>query len=295
MGIDLAAAQLLCCGKSMGVDFADTLMLGRQTINSQPADVGHALAAIGIYEDPADRLDFWEFAEPLFRLLGARNIRSLDASGYQRATYIHDLNEPLPPALAKQFSVVFDGGTIEHVFNVVQAYKSGMEMVRIGGHFVQVTVANNFMGHGFWQMSPELIFRMFSRENGFETKGVFLHEAIEGGSWYKVTDPAACRLRVELCNDQPTYICTIAQRISEAAIFASPPQQSDYVEDWIQAGEPLVDAPGTTVDQQAAPPIAPHAEDRPDEATGAGPSGYRQFDAPYFKQVSSQDLIRGRI
>ena len=295
MGVDLAAAQLLCCAKSIGVDFADTMMIGRQTINSQPVDVGHALAALGIAEDPADRLGFWEFAEPLFRLLGARSIRSLDASGYQKATDIHDLNEPLPPSLAKQFSVVFDGGTIEHVFNVVQAYKSGMEMVQIGGHFIQVTVANNFMGHGFWQMSPELIYRMFSRESGFETRAVLLHEAIDGGSWYKVTDPAACRLRVELCNGQPTYICTIAQRISDAPIFASPPQQSDYVEDWKQAAETSANSPDISLDQLVVPPIEPHAGDRPSEASAVGPGGYRQFDAPYYKKIRSDDLIRGKI
>jgi hypothetical protein len=74
------------------------------------------------------------------------------------------------------FSVVYDGGTIEHVFNAVQAFKNGMEMVRVGGHFIQVNPANNFMGHGFWQFSPELIYRVFSAENGFNIRGVFLHE-----------------------------------------------------------------------------------------------------------------------
>ena len=75
------------------------------------------------------------------------------------------------------------------------------------------------MGHGFWQWSPELIYRAFSPENGFNIRGVFLHEAIPGGSWYKVDDPAARGSRVELCNVKPTYICTIAERVSDIAIF----------------------------------------------------------------------------
>jgi hypothetical protein len=30
-----------------------------------------------------------------------------------------------------------------------------------------VTPANNQMGHGFYQFSPELFFRVFSQENGY--------------------------------------------------------------------------------------------------------------------------------
>jgi hypothetical protein len=68
-----------------------------------------------------------------------------------------------------QFSVVYGAETIEHVFNILQAFKNCMEMVCVSGHF---NVANNYMGHGFWQFGPELIYRIFSRENGFQIKAV---------------------------------------------------------------------------------------------------------------------------
>ena len=108
-------------------------------------------------------------------------VSSVDASDYERATHIHDFNQPLPASLANRFSVVHDGGTIEHVFNIPQAFKNCMEMVRVGGHFIQVNVANNYMGHGFWQFCPELIYRIFSRENGFQIKAVLMHETCDRG------------------------------------------------------------------------------------------------------------------
>src|SRR5690348_15958513 len=160
MGIDFPTLALLCCAKSIGVDFSDTMMIGRQTINEDPAEFASLFRAIGI--KPYEAANFYEgeFAESLFHLLGAHSVRSLDVSSYEGASDIHDLSEPLPKELSKCFSVAHDGGVIEHVFNPVQAFKNAMEMVRVGGHFTQVSVANNFMGHGFWQFSPELLYRM---------------------------------------------------------------------------------------------------------------------------------------
>jgi hypothetical protein len=42
-----------------------------------------------------------------------------------------------------------------------------MDLLKVGGTFVASTPANYFMGHGFYQFSPELFFRLFCPENGF--------------------------------------------------------------------------------------------------------------------------------
>ena len=111
---------------------------------------------------------------------------------------------PLPDDLRGRFSAVVDCGTLEHVFQFVQALKNCMEMVALGGHFIQVSNGNNFMGHGFWQISPELIYRVFSPSNGFHVETVLLHEVVPGGGWYFVSDPDQVRSRVQLCNSRPT-------------------------------------------------------------------------------------------
>ena len=77
------------------------------------------------------------------------------------------MNLPIGDDLKRKFSVVIDGGTLEHVFNFPVAIKNCMQMLDVGGHFFVHTMANNFMGHGFYQFSPELFYRVFSPENGF--------------------------------------------------------------------------------------------------------------------------------
>jgi hypothetical protein len=289
MGIDIPAVQLLCCAKSVGVDFSDTMTIGRLTVGAPPKAIASILGVIGITRKQTSGLSQGQFAEPLFALLGARHVSSVDVSDYQKATHIHDLNEPLPTSLASRFSVVHDGGTIEHVFNILQAFKNCMEMVRIGGHFIQVNNANNYMGHGFWQFCPELIYRIFSRENGFQIRAVLMHEHVtpSSGTWYKVEDPAAHHSRVELINDRRTYICTIAQRVEDTKIFARFPQQSDYVEVWRQAREPRY-TQGSWIRRKIPHPIKKWARRSWDSVHGP-------FGRPYYRRISDDDVVHGRI
>jgi hypothetical protein len=88
MGIDIPSVQLLCCAKSIGVDFSDTMTVGRQTLLVPPDVIGSILSAIGIEREQTSAI-LQGFAEPLFTLLGAGKVSSVDASDYERATYIH--------------------------------------------------------------------------------------------------------------------------------------------------------------------------------------------------------------
>lgn len=292
MGFDVAMVQLLCCAKSIGVDFAETITIGRQTINEDPVGFASALTAVGISKD-AQNIRKGEFAEPLLNLLGAKDVCSLDASDYEQATYVWDLNEPCPAHFNQKFSLVIDGGTLEHVFNLPQALKNCMAMVRVGGHFIQVTTANNFMGHGFWQLSPEAIYRVFSKNNGFSVRAVFLREYVAGGAWYQVTDPATCGGRVQLINFRPTYICTIAKRLADDRVFAEWPQQSDYVEKWKQTDA----APNSATSQSLSRSIRNMVPRPIKKLVRAGLSGKRSspFDRPYYHYISESDLVRGRL
>jgi hypothetical protein len=290
MGIDYPSVQLLCCAKNIGVDFSDTITVGRQHVMLASDATASILSAIGTPRELASAVMPGQFAEPLFTLLGAKQISSVDASDYEQATHIHDFNQPLPTSLANRFSVVHDGGTIEHVFNIPQAFKNCMEMVRVSGHFIQVNEANNYMGHGFWQFCPELIYRIFSRENGFQIKAVLLHD----GTWYKVDDPAVHHCRVELINDRPTYICTIAQRLENRRIFSRFPQQSDYVEAWKETREPRHETRSSrlrfSIRRMVPRPIKKLVRWGRNAVKTSGP-----FDRPYYHRISDEDFVRGRI
>jgi hypothetical protein len=236
MGLDPAAVKFLCCARKLGVDFGSVAMIGRQAFFPDPSTLARVFEVLGIERDAQQFLAQPRYAEEFFSLLGARQVDSVDLSSYEGATILHDMNRPIAPELHNRFTLVHDGGTIEHVFNITQAFKNCMEMVRVGGHFTQVICANNFTGHGFWQISPELIFRTFSRENGYELEAVLMHEVVTGGAWYVVSDPDHVRRRIELCNSQPTYILAVARRVAVASIFERTPQQSDYVRLWATLG-----------------------------------------------------------
>jgi hypothetical protein len=127
---------------------------------------------------------------------------------------------------------VFDGGTLEHVFNFPVALKNCMEMLRQDGRLFIHNCANNLCGHGFYQFSPELFFRALSPENGFEVERIYVHVIGPYGRWYQVSDPNDVGSRVLLLTATPIQILVQAKRTAVKSIFDQFPFQSDYSRMW---------------------------------------------------------------
>ena len=244
MGLDINAVQFLIAARKEGVEFGDVLMLGRQDLNVFPAKMRAELAKHGYPTEAfAEGAKDTGFAEPVFKALGAKKVSSLDVSDFEGAEVVHDLNKPLPDQFKERFDLVYDGGTLEHVFNFPLALQNCMEMLRPGGRLIIHTGTNNWCGHGFYQFSPELFFRVFSTENGFKMDKMIAHRVGPYGSWYEVSDPNAIRSRVDVLTLTPLQLLICAQRTKVAPIFATPPQQSDYTTRWdANAGGAAADA-----------------------------------------------------
>jgi hypothetical protein len=227
LGIEYNTAKFLLLCREAGVPFGSILTLGRQ-YNLLSMDEARSLfgeKAAAIMQD--------SYAEQMFRELGAHTIESLDFSSYEGATVIHDLNEPLPCRYQERFDVVFDGGTLEHIFNFPIALKNAMQAVKISGHLLIHTPANNYCGHGFYQLSPDLYFGALSPANGFVIRSMIAFEAYQGAPWYAVSDPARIGQRVEIARgSQPTLLLVLARRTHVAEIFKIAPQQNYYVAQW---------------------------------------------------------------
>jgi hypothetical protein len=225
MGIDLDVAKFLVSARERKVNFARTLTLGSQKFQFHDYDYKTLSDVYGLKDLPQikDSSEFFEY-------LGAAQVSAMDFSDYEGAAILHDLNLPIGDELKEKFTFVLDGGTTEHVFNFPTALKNAMEMVEIGGHLAIITGGNNFLGHGFYQFSPELFYRTLSAENGFAVKRLIAAEV--GGRWFEVSDPQIIKNRVELINDKQTYLMVLAERIARRPIFENTPQQSDYVEMW---------------------------------------------------------------
>ncbi len=212
-------------------------MIGRQFFDPEPDELTQMLAVQGLSVTGSELLEqSGGWAEAFFRLLGAQTIDSMDASAFEGASIVHDLNRPIDASLHERFSMIFDGGTLEHIFDVPRAIQNCMSMLSAGGSFIQVAPANNFMGHGFYQFSPELLFQVFSSSNGFRVVVMLLQEDVRGGKSYVVASPSLVGKRVQLTNRLPTYVCTIARREKIVPLFAEPPAQSDYASAW-RAGQ----------------------------------------------------------
>lgn len=237
MGIENPGLRFLLACRAGGVRFDETLTIGRQQLFLSADELMTAFADYGYRLNAgtaAGMLTGTRPADPVFRMLGATALDSIDASDYEGATIIADLNDPVDAGLHERFSVVLDGGSLEHIFNFPQAIRSCMALTAVGGHLLMVTPADSYLGHGFYQFSPELLFRLFTVENGYHVKHVLLCD--DKGRWFRVHDPATKGRRMALAATRPTMMYACAQRLASRDILATSPQQSDYVQSWAGHG-----------------------------------------------------------
>lgn len=252
MGLDINGIRFLLYARTVGVDFSRSVMIGRQSLLLDPSELKQNLIEFDYsFNDATIQAIFKDddgYSEELFKCLGANTIESFDNSAYEGATHIHDMNKAIPDNFKERYSVVLDGGSLEHVFNFPVAIKNCMEMVKVGGHYLGITPVNNFMGHGFYQFSPELYFSVFTGDNGFELIDIIAFEDHKK-DWYSVKSPLSVKDRITLVNSAPTYLLVIAKRVANSPIFKSSPQQSDYVAIWSQDKLPT-DEPASTANRE---------------------------------------------
>jgi hypothetical protein len=251
MGIDNNSLRFLAEARSSGVDFSRSATIGRQNLYRLcPQLIATTLTHSGIAMSAAQAEQVCSshgvYADGLLAFLGAAQLHSIDYSNYEKATHIFDMNRPSPKELDGAYTLVVDGGSLEHIFNFPQAIANCMNMVAVGGHFIGLSPANNFFGHGFYQFSAELLFRIFDRDNGFVAERVILVEDEQTGSgWFEVKDPAVAHERVTVMSATPAHIFVQARKIEQRAPFATMPYQSDYVATWT-ASTPASSQPAST-------------------------------------------------
>ena len=249
MGIKTSVAALLVRAREKGARFDSTATVGRQSLTVPVADLANMAKRRGITEPDWHSFAADGYCEDFLRsYLGAQAVTSFDASPYQNASVVHDFNQPVPAAYLAAFDAVIDGGTMEHIFDVRQVLANYMGMVKEGGSLFIITPANNLCGHGFYQFSPELFYRVFSDDNGFRVESLCLIETashfVERSrrqAVFQTVDPATLRRRISIVGDKPVSLYVHARRIAVKPLFATPPQQSDYKASWQEAesGEEL--------------------------------------------------------
>lgn len=225
MGIDINGLKYLL---TLKVNKGKAVTIGRQNI-IVPHELMHSVLRRENYKINPN-LKF-EYSEDLFKTLGFTVVDSIDYSDYEGANIITDMNIPINDEIKGQYDLVFDGGTLEHIFNFPIALKNCMDLVKKGGILVINTAANNYLGHGFYQFSTELFYRVFSRKNGFEVISMYLVDMYTN-KWIIAEDPHKLKRRIELRSLNPLLLFVAAKKIEDKNLFDKPVLQSDYVNAW---------------------------------------------------------------
>ncbi len=237
MGIDVFVMDFLLDYK--GTDLGDALCLGRQAFHvaQDPAawERAKAVFAYRVPEigDPNIVIQDDGYSESFFRFLGAKSVLSLDQSSYESAEIVHDLNKPISSQWHSRFDFIFDGGTLEHVYNLPSAIYNIKSLLRVGGLFVSVNAANNQLGHGLYQFGPELFWRAFDETTGFvveKTALVQMHTAEIVPPRIMLVDQRGARQEIGQTAG-PAYLM-VAIRRQQQQIGVGDAYQGDYAEQW---------------------------------------------------------------
>ena len=250
MGVDCTLFRLLVEFSTRYQVPADgrSLMLGRQKfgIETQFAKLyEQALRGAEIENRRFDYLQDDGYSETLFDKLGLGAIETMDYSSFEGPSIEHDLNERVPEELHQQFDFIFDGGTIEHVFNVPQALENMFLMLKPGGRFLSANGMNGWVGHGMYQFNPELVWTFWKRKcQCIVHRCSGIHKIPDQAETIEFPDPSEVGTRLRLRGRIPNgrvYLYYEVERTEAEALDGSA-LQSDYETRWsegIRGGEPL--------------------------------------------------------
>ena len=215
------------------------LMLGRQKMHF---DVQHLrnlanleLEKLGTGATIESLTKESDYSEAMWKMLGVESVESLDFSDYEGADIVHDLNKPLPKKYHGKYDLVFDGGTLEHVFDVKTSMTNAFDLLAPGGTLMAMSPGNNFFAHGFYQFSPDLVFSFWKRGCGCKVlECMFVPERPRDKAW-TIEDPFETKRRVRMRGKQVPQRCYLyyaVQKPKQKPTQKGDVLQGDYTHLW---------------------------------------------------------------
>jgi hypothetical protein len=89
-----------------------------------------------------------------FRFIGFDRVASVDYSDYDGAQFTFDLNNRGLGQAIGTYDVVWDAGTMEHIFHVPNFMANMHDALSDGGTIMHIVPTNGMVDHGFYQISP---------------------------------------------------------------------------------------------------------------------------------------------
>jgi hypothetical protein len=251
----------------------ETLTLGQLAVYATLDEARSLLARYGITPQPlpqgfdtCNKIPGWQGtsrakntnAQTVLSLLGADKVYVADVSAYEKPDFVMDLNLAIPPDLACRFDTILDAGTLEHVFDLPQALRNIAGMLRVGGSVAHFLPASNFIDHGFYSISPTLLYD-FYQANGFEHLSCYLRE----GSPYVYEKKGRVYRYREVGSETPIVtpnaveVLFFATKVRSVDQFEKP-MQTLYrrLSGWSDSAAPNGAAPAKRAESKASPVIS---------------------------------------
>jgi len=126
-------------------------------------DMRDDLIDIAVTHNIEDLVNWCCESYSLFSVLGAE-LTVIDFTSWTNKEEVVDLNYPIDEKYYKQYDIVIDPGTTEHIFNIAQAMINILNITKKNGFIYHQTPYNN-INHGFYNLSPTF-YKDFYEENG---------------------------------------------------------------------------------------------------------------------------------
>jgi len=99
----------------------------------------------------------------MFLDLGFNTYDDIDFVPDEGVSIVHDMNTPY---CGDEYSLVFECGTMEHIFDTAQVFKNTINLCEVGGTVCHISPLT-WLNHGFYNFSLTLFYDVY-RNNGFD-------------------------------------------------------------------------------------------------------------------------------
>jgi hypothetical protein len=156
MGINLEYITLLSLlkQKKQLPSAGSVLELGKQDISGEPAMMAEHFSHC--FNDKF--LSSLDTARQLYMQMGFDDYRSIDAiEGSDTYTYDLNINIRSVYQFEKQFALVTNLGTVEHVFNIAMAFQNMHNLCAENGLMIHALPSCGNVNHGYYNLHPRLL------------------------------------------------------------------------------------------------------------------------------------------
>jgi len=179
-------------------------------------------ATIGILSG-TDSLSYRQVVLRMYdNLIQPNSVTSIDQGGGDKAIR-HDLNQSID--LEREFGIVVNHGTAEHVFNIANVYRVAHDHCEVGGMMIHESPWLGWPDHGFYCLQPTLFYDV-ARANNYRIE-LLCGEDITNKNAYRF-DSREDLLQQVRAGDLPDNLCLF---VAFRKLFDKPfeiPQQHIY-------------------------------------------------------------------